>query len=107
MTLDISRWLSGHEAPAEPTLLPVTIEPSPEGADDTARLLSIATFNGLCRILAALGDRGLLCADELRGIEDAVTTPFDDPKLRDDPLIAAFRDTITEVAARSLARLPI
>jgi hypothetical protein len=104
VSVDCARWLGADDAPAEPTLLPVVIEPSPEGADDTARLLGVATFNGLCRLLTALADRRLLCADELRGIEDAMTTPLDDPEWRDDDLISAFRNTVTGVAAQSLAR---
>jgi hypothetical protein len=104
VSVGYASWLSVGEGPAEPTLLPVAIEPSPEGADDIARLLGVATFNGLCRMLTALADRGLLCADELQGIEDAMTTPLDDPEWRDDDLIAAFRDTVTGVAAQSLAR---
>lgn len=99
------RWLTGREAPAEPTLLPVVIEPSPEGADDVAQLLGIATLNGLCRLLTALADRRLLCADEWRGIEDAMTTPLDDPEWRDEGLITIFRDTVTGIVAESLAKL--
>lgn len=95
-------WLQAQPAPGEPTLVPVVIEPSPPGADDTARLLGIATFNGLCRLLTALAARGLLCREELRGIEDVVTTPLDDPEWRDDGFIAALRDAATSVAAQAM-----
>lgn len=98
---DTATWTVPVTGPSEPTLLPVVIERSPEGADDTARLLGIATFNGLCRLIAAMADRGLLLSDELQGIEHAMTTPLDDPEWRNDEVIAFFRDTACEVMARA------
>lgn len=98
-------WERDLHTISEPTLTPVVIEPSAEGSDDVAQLLGVATFNGLCRVIAALADRKLLCIDELRGIEDAMTTPLDDAEWRGDRVISAFRDTATEVAARAVARI--
>lgn len=103
MTDHAATWTGPTTGPAEPTILPVLVEPSPNGADEVARLLGVATFNGLCRLIAALADRGLLSHDELLGTEDAMTTPLDDPEWRDDELIQSFRDTATEVIARAAA----
>lgn len=106
MTADHTRWLRDTSLRSGPTMMEVLIEPSEDGADDISRLLGTAAFNGLCRTITALADRGLLCADELRGIEDAMTTPLDDPEWRDDDFIAAVRDTVLEVTASSMRRTP-
>jgi hypothetical protein len=103
VTDHVATWTGPITGPAEPTILPVLVEPSPEGADDTARLLGVAIFNGLCRVITALADRALLSRDELLGIEDAMTTPLDDPEWRDDEVIQSFRDIATEVIARAAA----
>lgn len=100
-----SIFVTGPAGPDEPTFRPVLIEPSPPGSDDTARLLSVATFIGLCRVITTLADRRLLCPDELRGIEDAMSTPLDDAEWRDDEVIASFRATATEVLAACVERL--
>lgn len=79
--------------------MPVSIEASPEGADDFARLLAIAVFNGVCRVITAVAQRGLLSEAELAGIHDAMTTPLDDPEMRDDEVLACCRFTLDEVLA--------
>jgi hypothetical protein len=105
MTQKPSAWLAPATGPADPTLLPVCVEPSPPGSDATASLIGIAVFNGLCRLLTALADRKMLVADELQGIEDAMTTPLDDAEWRDNEVISSFRGTATEVLAAALARV--
>lgn len=104
MRMNASTWPGLVAGPAEPTLLPVCVEPSPPGSDDTSRLIGVSVFNGLCRLLAALADRNMLAAEELKGIEDAMTTPLDDAEWRDDEVISSFRGTATEVLAAALAR---
>ena len=61
------------------------------------QLLAISIFNGLCRVIAALGEKGILTPDQLDNIEDAMTAPLDDPNWRDDSFIADSRDTIAKV----------
>lgn len=38
---------------------------SEEVATDAMQLFTVATFNGLCRVVAALGENGLLTPDQL------------------------------------------
>lgn len=68
------------------------------------QLFTIATFNGLCRVVAALADNGLLTPDQLDNIEDAMTTPLDDPNWRDDSFISDARDTIASVLSAAVKR---
>lgn len=92
-------WSSSTGSVVEPTMFPVVIEASPVGQDDKSFLMLIATFNGLCRVVTALADRGLLCYDECVGIEDAMTTPLDDPEWRDNDFIAGIRDSVVGILA--------
>lgn len=94
-------WIVGSAGKAEPTYLPVRIEPSPAGADDTARLLTIATFNGLCRLVTAVAERGMLSGDDLAGLHEVMTSPLDDPEMRDDEVIACCRFTVESVMAQA------
>ena len=69
---------------------------------DTIELVTIATFNGLCRMITALAENGFLTAEQLAGMHEAMTTPLDDPDLRDDDFITLTRDTIETVLAAAL-----
>lgn len=73
-----------------------------EVANDAMQLFAVSTFNGLCRVVAALAENGLLTPDQLDNIEDAMTAPLDDPDWRDDPFIADTRDTIAKVLSTSV-----
>lgn len=80
--------------------------PPPDGTEevvnDAMQLLAISTFNGLCRVIAALGENGFLSPDQLDNIEDAMTTPLDDPDWRDDSFIADTRETIARVLSTAM-----
>lgn len=103
--MSVDAWSRLSSGPEGPTMFPVVIEPSPPGTDDRATLLAISAFNGLCRALSALADRGLLCYDELVGIEEAMTTPLDDPEWREDDVITSFRNTATDAIGRANATI--
>lgn len=75
-----------------------------EVANDAMQLFTIATFNGLCRVIAALAQNGLLTPEQLDNIEDAMTAPLDDPDWRDDSFIADARDTIAQVLSKAVKR---
>jgi hypothetical protein len=66
------------------------------------QLFTVATFNGLCRVIAALAENGLLTPDQLSNIEDAMTAPLDDPDWRDDSFIADARETIAKVLSKAV-----
>lgn len=68
------------------------------------QLFALSTFNGLCRVIAALGANGLLTPDQLDNIHDAMTTPLDDPDWRDYGFIADTRDTIEKVLSTAVKR---
>ena len=72
-----------------------------EVANDAVQLTLIATFNGLCRLIAALARNGLLTLDQLANIEDAITTPLDDPDWRDDSAVVGARDVVEKILARA------
>lgn len=76
--------------------------PDEEVANDAIQLVTVSTFNGLCRMISALAENGLLTAEQLAGIHDAMTTPLDDPDLRDDDFITFTRDTIETVLAAAV-----
>jgi len=77
---------------------------SAEVSNDAMQLFAIANFNGLCRLIAGLAENGLLTPDQLDNIEDAMTTPLDDPDWRDDSFIADTRDTIQKVLSVAVKR---
>jgi len=77
---------------------------SEEVANDAMQLLAISMFNGVCRVIAALGANGLLTPDQLDNIHDAMTTPLDDPDWRDYGFIADTRNTIELVLSAAVKR---
>ena len=79
-------------------------DPTQEVANDAMQLFTVATFNGLCRVVAALAENGLLTPDQLDNIHDAMTTPLDDPDWRDDQFVADSRETIEKVLAQAMTR---
>ncbi|MCL6684097.1 hypothetical protein [Sphingomonas alba] len=76
--------------------------PDDEVSNDAVQLIMVSLFNGLCRLTAALAENGLLTDDQVLGLHDAMTTPLDDPDLRDDDLISFTRSTLEKVLARAL-----
>lgn len=82
-------------------------EPPPaddEVSNDAIQLVVVATFNGLCRAIAALAENGLLTPEQVDNIHDAMTTPLDDPDWRDDEFIANTRDVLETVLATAMKR---
>ena len=73
-----------------------------EVGNDAMQLVTISIFNGSCRLITALAENGLLTAEQLAGIHDAMTTPLDDPDLRDDDYITFTRETIETVLAAAV-----
>jgi len=73
-----------------------------EVSNDAIQLVTVSVFNGLCRMITALAANGVLSAEQLDGIHDAMTTPLDDPDLRDDDFITLTRDTIETVLAAAV-----
>src|SRR5438067_2253510 len=55
-----------------------------EVAPDAMQLVQIATFNGLCRVIAALAENGMITSGQIENIHDCMTTPLDDEDWRDD-----------------------
>lgn len=85
--------------------------PKPDDSDDqvsndSMHLMTISTFNGLCRLIPILAACGILNSDDLAGIHDAMTTPLDDEELRDEESVASTRRVVERVLseAMSLAR---
>lgn len=74
-----------------------------EVANDAVQLVTVATFNGLCRLIAALAERGRLSPTSLDDIHEAMTAPLDDPDWRDDEFIANIRDTLNTVLAQAVS----
>ena len=70
-----------------------------EVSHDAIQLVTVSIFNGLCRVIRALAANGLLSPEQLDGIHDAMTTPLDDPDLRDDDFITFTRETIEKALA--------
>ena len=73
-----------------------------EVSNDAIQLVVVSVFNGLCRVIRALAANGLLSAEQLDGIHDAMTTPLDDPGLRDDDFITFTRETIEKALAAAV-----
>ena len=67
--------------------------------NDAIQLVVVSVFNGLCRVIRALAANGLLSPERLDGIHDAMTTPLDDPGLRDDDFT---RETIEKALAAAV-----
>lgn len=70
--------------------------------DDVMHLMNIGSFNGLCRVIAALAENGLLAPDQLENIEDCMTAPLDDPEWRDHESMASTRDILESVLAQAM-----
>lgn len=70
-----------------------------EVSNDAIQLVTVSVFNGLCRTISALAANGLFTAEQLDGIHDAMTTPLDDPDLRDDDFITFARETVEKALA--------
>jgi hypothetical protein len=69
---------------------------------DVMHLVTIANFNGLCRVIAALARNGLLEPSQIENIEDCMTAPLDDPEWRDNESMAESRDILVTVLARAV-----
>lgn len=70
--------------------------------DDVMHLINLANFNGLCQVIAALAENGLLVPDQVDNIEDCMTAPLDDPEWRDHESMASTRDILEGVLARAM-----
>ncbi|WP_037499265.1 hypothetical protein [Sphingomonas jaspsi] len=73
-----------------------------EVATDAVQLTTVAVFNGLCRLIAALGHNGLLNPLQIDNIHDCMTAPLDDPEWRDYDYITSTRDILEEVLALAM-----
>ena len=73
-----------------------------EVSSDAIQLLTIANFNGLCRIIAALAENGFLTPEQIDNIHDCMTTPLDDPDWRDYDFIAGTRNVLEDVLAKAV-----
>lgn len=76
--------------------------PDDEVSNDAVQLITVSLFNGLCRLTSALAENGMLTDDQVIGMHDAMTTPLDDPDLRDDYFITFARQTLEHVLSRAL-----
>ena len=84
-------------------LVPLSIElPDDEVSNDAVQLITVSLFNGLCRLTSALAENGMLSDDQVLGMNDAMTTPLDDPDLRDDDFITFARHNLEGVLAQAL-----
>ena len=76
--------------------------PDDQVPDDVMNLINIANFNGVCRVIAALAENGLLAPEQLENIEDCMTAPLDDREWRDNESMASTRDILEGVLARAM-----
>lgn len=74
-----------------------------EVPNDAVQLMVIATFNGFCRLVAALARNGLLSPGQLRNIHGAMALPLDDPDWCDYSFVAGARDSIETVLSRAIS----
>lgn len=81
---------------------PPVFDESEEVANDAIQLMTIANFNGLCRVIAALARNGILAPDQLENIHDCMTTPLDDPDWRDYGFVADTRETVETVLSLAM-----
>ena len=70
--------------------------------DDVMHLINLANFNGLCRVIAALAENGLLDPDQVDNIEDCMTAPLDDPQWRDHESMSSTRDILEGILAQAM-----
>ena len=73
-----------------------------EVSQDAMQLITVSVFNGLCRVTRALAQNGLLDADQIENIHDAMTTPLDDPDLADDEMVTFARSQLESVLSKAL-----
>jgi hypothetical protein len=73
-----------------------------EVPNDVMHLVTIANFNGLCRVIAALAQNGVLAPHQLENIEDCMSAPLDDPEWRDNRSMVDTRDVLETVLAQAL-----
>ena len=73
-----------------------------EVSNDAMQLILVSVFNGLCRVTRALAHNGLLDADQIENIHDAMTTPLDDLDLRDDEMVTFARGQLEKVLSASM-----
>lgn len=83
-----------------PVPLPTDL-PDDEVSNDAVQLITVSLVNGLCRLTSALAENGLLSDDQVLDMHDAMTTPLDDPDLRDDDFITFARRTLENVLAQA------
>lgn len=76
--------------------------PDDEVSNDAIQLITVSLFNGLCRLTSALAENGMLTDDQILGMHDAMTTPLDDPDLRDDDFITFARQALEKLLAQAL-----
>lgn len=80
----------------------ITELPDEEVDNDAIQLITVSLFNGLCRLTSALAKNGLLLDGQVLGLHDAMTTPLDDPDLRDDDFVVLARQTLEDVLSQAL-----
>ena len=75
---------------------------SDEVANDAMQLMTVANYNGLCRVISALARNGALSPGQLNDIHDSMTAPLDDPDWRDYDFISGAKNTLETVLARAM-----
>ena len=93
--------------PKDPNWLEAAPEdPEPDIRDPENAMIALAAFNGMCALVEALGERGLLSPSSLEQLEHYVLMPLDDPEIRDRMCVAAARATFLDAigGAAGLAR---
>ena len=80
----------------------LALSDSEEVAPDAMQLLELANFNGVCRLIAALSQNGVLSPGQIENIHDCMTTPLDDPDWRDDSFVSITRDSLEIVLAEAM-----
>ena len=73
-----------------------------EVSHDAMQLITVSLFNGFCRTVSALSANGLLEADQIENIHDAMTFPLDDPDHGDEPIVIFARTQIEKVLSKAL-----
>lgn len=93
---ETEKWLTIGDADGE----------EQEVSNDVIQLLAVATFNGLCLIIAALGQQGLLGVSRIEELHREIGAPLDHESCRDDSFLTTIRERVEgELAdAMKLAR---
>ena len=63
---------------------------------------TVSLFNGFCRTVSALSANGLLEADQIENIHDAMIYPLDDPDHGDEPIVTFARTQVEKVLSKAL-----